>query len=75
MPSREALWADFNAKLPRMAPFVESLAGARSRTAILGTQYPKYSAAYSAAMQAILIGEKEPQAALDEAQATAEAGM
>jgi multiple sugar transport system substrate-binding protein len=75
VPSREALWADFNAKLPRMAPFVESLAGARSRTAILGTQYPKYSAAYSAAMQAILIGEKEPQAALDEAQATAEAGM
>ncbi len=75
VPSREALWADFNAKLPRMAPFVESLAGARSRTAVLGTQYPKYSAAYSAAMQAILIGEKDPQAALDEAQATAEAGM
>jgi multiple sugar transport system substrate-binding protein len=75
VPSREALWADFNTALPRMAPFVESLAGARSRTAILGTQYPKYSAAYSAAMQAILIGEKEPQAALDEAQATAEAGM
>jgi multiple sugar transport system substrate-binding protein len=75
VPSREALWADFNAKLPRMAPFVESLAGARSRTAVLGTQYPKYSAAYSAAMQAILIGEKDAQTALDEAQATAEAGM
>ena len=33
--------------------------------------YPKYSAAYSAAMQAALIGEKDPQAALDEAQQTA----
>jgi multiple sugar transport system substrate-binding protein len=75
VPSREALWAPFNEALPRMAPFVESLAGARSRTAVLGTQYPKYSAAYSAAMQAILIGEKEPQVALDEAQATAESGM
>jgi multiple sugar transport system substrate-binding protein len=75
VPSREGLWADFNAKLPRMAPFVESLAGARSRTAVLGTQYPKYSAAYSAAMQAILIGEKDAQTALDEARATAEAGM
>ena len=29
VPSREALWAPFNEALPRMAPFVESLAGAR----------------------------------------------
>jgi multiple sugar transport system substrate-binding protein len=75
VPSREALWAPFNEALPRMAPFVESLSGAVSRTAVLGTEYPKYSAAYSAAMQAVLIGEKEPQVALDEAQATAESGM
>lgn len=75
VPSLEGLWADFNAKLPRMEPFVESLAGARSRTAVLGTQYPKYSAAYSAAMQAILIGDKDAQAALDEAQAAAQSGM
>jgi multiple sugar transport system substrate-binding protein len=75
VPSREALWSDFNEALPRMAPFVESLSGAVSRTAVLGTKYPKYSAAYSAAMQAILIGEKEPQAALDEAQSAAESGM
>ena len=47
------------------------MAGAESRTAVLGTEYPKYSAAYSAAMQATLIGEKNPQAALDEAQQTA----
>src|SRR6185436_6216015 len=64
VPSLEGLWADFTAKLPRMQPFVESLAGARSRTAVLGTQYPKYSAAYSAAMQAILIGDKDAQTAL-----------
>jgi multiple sugar transport system substrate-binding protein len=75
VPSLAALWAPFNEALPRMAPFVESLAGAVSRTAVLGTKYPKYSAAYSAAMQGILIGEKDPKAALDEAQAAAEAGM
>ena len=38
---------------------------------VLGTDYPKYSQAYSNAMQAVLIGQKEPQAALDEAQQTA----
>ena len=65
----------FNADLPRMAPFVKSLAGAVSRTAVLGTKYPKYSQAYADAMQAILIGQKDPQPALDEAQASAESGM
>ena len=71
VPALEALWDEFNAALPRMAPFVTSMAGAVSRTAVLGTDYPKYSQAYSAAMQAILIGEETPQAALDEAQRTA----
>jgi multiple sugar transport system substrate-binding protein len=75
VPSLEALWPEFNAKLPRMEPFVVSLEGAKSRTAVLGTAYPRYSQAYSAAMQAILIGEKDAQTALDEAQATAESGM
>jgi multiple sugar transport system substrate-binding protein len=71
VPALESLWGEFNAKLPRMEPFVKSMAGAVSRTSVLGTEYPKYSQAYSNAMQAILIGEKEPQAALDEAQHTA----
>ena len=75
VPSLSALWTDFNAKLPRMEPFVVSLEGAKSRTAVLGTAYPKYSQAYSAAMQAILIGEKDAKTALDEAQAAAESGM
>jgi multiple sugar transport system substrate-binding protein len=75
VPALEALWPEFNAKLPRMEPFVVSLEGAKSRTAVLGTAYPRYSQAYSAAMQAILIGEKDAQTALDEAQATAESGM
>jgi multiple sugar transport system substrate-binding protein len=71
IPALSSLTDKFNEALPRMAPFVASMAGAQSRTAVLGTQYPKYSAAYSAAMQAALIGEKDPQAALDEAQQTA----
>ncbi len=71
VPALESLWEEFNAALPRMAPFVESMAGAVSRTSVLGTDYPKYSQAYSNAMQAILIGEKEPQVALDEAQQAA----
>jgi multiple sugar transport system substrate-binding protein len=75
VPSLAGLWDAFNEELPRMEPFVVSLAGARSRTAILGTDYPRYSQAYSAAMQSIFIGEKDAQTALDEAQATAESGM
>ena len=71
IPAVSAVTDAFNQALPRMAPFVASMAGAQSRTAVLGTLYPKYSAAYSAAMQAALIGEKDPQAALDEAQQTA----
>jgi multiple sugar transport system substrate-binding protein len=71
IPALSSLTDKFNEALPRMAPFVASMAGAQSRTAVLGTQYPKYSAAYSAAMQAALIGDKTPQAALDEAQQTA----
>ena len=71
IPAVSAVTDAFNEALPRMAPFVASMAGAQSRTAVLGTAYPKYSAAYSAAMQAALIGDKTPQAALDEAQQTA----
>jgi multiple sugar transport system substrate-binding protein len=72
VPALQSLWDKFNAELPRMAPFVSEMAGAVSRTSVLGTKYPKYSQAYSNAMQAILIGQKEPQAALDEAQQIAE---
>ena len=71
IPAVSAVTDAFNQALPRMAPFVASMAGAVSRTSVLGTAYPKYSAAYSAAMQAALIGQKTPQAALDEAQQTA----
>ena len=58
MPALAALTDKFNEALPRMAPFVAEMAGAVSRTSVLGTAYPKYSAAYSAAMQAILIGRR-----------------
>jgi multiple sugar transport system substrate-binding protein len=71
VPALASLGEKFNKDQPRMAAFVAEMAGAMSRTAVLGTAYPKYSSAYSAAMQAAIIGEKTPQAALDEAQQTA----
>jgi ABC-type glycerol-3-phosphate transport system substrate-binding protein len=61
----------FNKDLPNIAHFLSEIAGAVSRTSVLGTAYPKYSAAYSAAMQAVLIGQKSAKEALDEAQQTA----
>jgi multiple sugar transport system substrate-binding protein len=71
IPAVVSVMDQFNKDLPKMAPFVSEMAGAVSRTSVLGTAYPKYSAAYSAAMQAVLIGQKSAKEALDEAQQTA----
>jgi multiple sugar transport system substrate-binding protein len=67
VPALASLTDQFNKDQPRMAAFVSEMAGAVSRTSVLGTAYPKYSAAWAAAMQAAIIGDKTPQAALDEA--------
>ena len=71
IPALASVMDRYNQDLPKMAPFVAEMAGAVSRTSVLGTAYPKYSAAYSAAMQSVLIGQKTAKAALDEAQQTA----
>ncbi|MBV9635343.1 MAG: sugar ABC transporter substrate-binding protein [Methylobacteriaceae bacterium] len=75
VPGKPAVLDQYKKDNPGMAPFVSSTAGAVSRTSVLGTKYPKYSAAFSAAEQAVIIGSKTAQAALDEAQQTAAAGQ
>ena len=71
IPAAAALTDKFNEALPRMAPFVavDGRSGQPHRCS--RHRISEISAAYSAAMQAALIGEKTPQAALDEAQQTA----
>ena len=67
VPALASLTDQFNKDQPRMAAFVSEMAGAVSRTSVLGTAYPKYSAAYINAFQSAVIGDKTPQAALDDA--------
>lgn len=69
VPGKPNLTEQYGIEVPSMAPFISSVAGARSRTSVLGIDYPKYSSAYSAAMQAVLTGSKDAKTALDEAQA------
>jgi multiple sugar transport system substrate-binding protein len=71
IPALASVMDRYNKDQPNMAPFVAEMAGAVSRTSVLGTAYPKYSAAYSAAMQSVLIGQKTSEAALGDAQRTA----
>ena len=71
VPGKPAVLDQYKKDVPSMAPFISSTAGAVSRTSVLGTAYPKYSAAFSAALQAALLGSKDIKAALDEAQAAA----
>lgn len=71
VPSKASVLDTFRKDVPDMAPFIASTAGAVSRTSVLGIAYPKYSAAFSAAMQAVLLGTKDAKAALDEAEAAA----
>ena len=75
VPARTAVMDAFNEAVPEMKPFLDEMAGAVSRTSVLGTDYPRYSAAYAAALQAALVGSKSPQEALDEAHQTATAGQ
>jgi len=71
VPGKPAVLDKYKAAVPTMAPFISSTAGAVSRTSVLGTAYPKYSSAFSAALQAVLIGSKDAKSALDEAEAAA----
>ena len=71
VPGKPAVLDQYKKDVPGMAPFISSTAGAVSRTSVLGTAYPKYSAAFSAALQAVLIGGKDAKSALDDAETQA----
>ena len=75
VPGKPAVLDEYKKAVPSMTPFISSTAGAVSRTSVLGTKYPKYSAAFSAAEQAVIVGSKTAQAALDDAEKTATSGQ
>ena len=72
VPSDETAAGQLSSSDPQMSAFVQEIATARSRTAELGTNYPKVSQALAEAIQAALAGTTSPQAALAQAQHTAQ---
>lgn len=68
VPGKEGLAETLAEEDPGMAPFVESVPTARSRTAELGADYPTVSSALADAVQAVLAGDATPQEALSRAQ-------
>ncbi|WP_017559135.1 sugar ABC transporter substrate-binding protein [Nocardiopsis baichengensis] len=68
VPGKEGLAGALAEEDPGMAPFVESVPSARSRTAELGADYPSVSSALADAVQAVLAGDATPEEALSQAQ-------
>ena len=71
IPTRQSTAQKFAQKYPALQSFVTEVQTARSRTAQLGTAYPKVSTALATALQAALTGQQSPQAALGQAQKSA----
>ncbi|HEY0807778.1 MAG TPA: sugar ABC transporter substrate-binding protein [Pseudonocardiaceae bacterium] len=71
VPARQATAATFAQAHPEMRPFVTEVQTARSRTADLGTRYPKVSTALATALQSALTGQQSASAALSQAQRAA----
>ncbi|MDT0303180.1 sugar ABC transporter substrate-binding protein [Streptomonospora wellingtoniae] len=68
VPAKEEAAQQLAEDDPRMAPFVESVPTARSRTAQLGEDYPDVSAAIADAVQEALAGSGSAEEALATAQ-------
>ncbi|WP_052809944.1 sugar ABC transporter substrate-binding protein [Streptomonospora alba] len=68
VPAKEELARQLAEDDPRMAPFVESVPTARSRTAELGEEYPDVSTAIADAVQEALAGSTSAEEALSQAQ-------
>ncbi|QBI55886.1 sugar ABC transporter substrate-binding protein [Streptomonospora litoralis] len=68
VPAKEGLAQQVAEENPQMAPFVESVPTARSRTAKLGEQYPDVSSAIADAIQQALAGSGSAEEALSQAQ-------
>lgn len=71
IPSRQSTAATFARSYPELQSFVTEVQSARSRTADLGTKYPKVSTALATAIQSALTGQQSAQAALAQAQQSA----
>ncbi|MES9524480.1 hypothetical protein [Streptomyces capoamus] len=69
VPSRSAVASRYAREVPSMAPFVRSVA--RARTGRLGVRWPRAATAIHTAVRAALSGERTPREALGEAQRTA----
>ncbi|MEU5855995.1 sugar ABC transporter substrate-binding protein [Nocardiopsis dassonvillei] len=61
--------------VPELAPFVDQVRTARSRTEHAGTEWNAYSQAIGTALQAALTGEASPREAMERAQARVEAEL
>ena len=72
IPSDQTAAAQLATADPQLAAFVQEVATAKARTAELGTGYPKVSQALVVAIQAALAGNTSPQAALSQAQRSAQ---
>jgi multiple sugar transport system substrate-binding protein len=73
IPSRQSTAAVFAQRHPALDSFVNEVRTAKSRTAVLGTHYPKVSTALATAIQSALTGQQTPQVALSQAQQSADA--
>lgn len=71
IPTRQSTATVFAQAHPALQSFVTEVRTAKSRTAQLGTKYPKVSTALATAIQSALTGQQSPQAALTQAQQSA----
>lgn len=58
----------YREQVPELAPFVDQVGTARSRTGHVGTEWNTYSQAIGTALQAALTGRSSPQDAMERAQ-------
>ncbi|MFC9748965.1 ABC transporter substrate-binding protein [Streptomyces niveus] len=74
VPTKQSAAASYAEKYPKLAPFVDLVATARSRTAQVGTRWPVVNDALAGAFQSVLTGGAGPEKALKNAQRQASAG-
>ncbi|MGI5472396.1 ABC transporter substrate-binding protein [Streptomyces sp. CA-132043] len=74
VPTRTAAARSYAERNPKLAPFTELVATARSRTARVGTRWPVVGDALAGAFQSVLTGRSSPGQALQRAQQQASAG-
>ncbi|NJQ15484.1 ABC transporter substrate-binding protein [Streptomyces bohaiensis] len=74
VPTREDAAAAYREQNPKLAPFADLVATARSRTAEVGTGWPVVADAMAGAFQSVLTGRTTPADALERAQRQARTG-